>query len=169
MAKCFVRGSKLSPENVTVFTNNVFNTGSLQELWQFHKLKTYRIMSLNKPKNTILLVKCRLITLLSQAREVKGIASRLSWGGPFYQLVLTRVSLVNHKLRSGCQCKSKSLLSLEHAAREQRSWQARLQFSPLPGKRCLAQAGANAPSSSERHLDQLRVALPKLNTLKKSS
>ena len=32
MDKFFVWGSKLSSENVTVFTNNLFNMGSLQEL-----------------------------------------------------------------------------------------------------------------------------------------
>ena len=36
-------------------------------------------------------------------------------------------------------------------------------FSPLLAKSCLAQAGANAPGSSESYLDQQSVALPRQN------
>ena len=47
--------------------------------------------------------------------------------------------------------------------------EAAARFSSLLAKSCLAQAGANAPGSSESYLDQQRVALPRQSALGKSS
>lgn len=95
---------------------------------------------------------------------MKGIESKFSWGVPFSELLLWRVAwpTESHVSVLTMGPKWKSLL-LERLAREWRcrccGWDyllpgAAAWFPALPAKSRLAQAGADAPGSSESHSGQ---------------
>lgn len=97
---------------------------------------------------------------------MKGIKSKFSWVVPLCKLVW-KSWLNQPEANFQLLEKQKSHVSRDGGASVGRQdsllQEAATHFSPLLAKSCLAQAGANAPGSSESYLDQQSVALPRQN------